>query len=87
MNERRTITSDDFEKIVAATSDVLPEAEQDEFRFFLRGFWEAGIPFGWVLQLMWDEGHVNAQHGQAGQAGTAHCTRLHAVKAGAGFTV
>jgi integrase len=61
MNDRRTITSDDFEKIVAATSDVLPEAEQDEFRFFLRGFWEAGIPFGWLLQLMWDDVHWDGE--------------------------
>ena len=38
MNDRRTITSDDFEKIVAATSDVLPDADRMNSGFSFAGF-------------------------------------------------
>jgi integrase len=50
----RPITTEEFERLLAAVPHVVGEDAADEWRFYLRGLWASGLRLAESLELFWD---------------------------------
>ncbi len=50
----RPITSDEFERMLAATNSVVGDEAADSWRYLLCGLWESGLRLGELMHVSWD---------------------------------
>jgi hypothetical protein len=50
----RAITTEEFERMLAATEKTVGKAATDSWKFYLRGLWCSGLRLEESLTLRWD---------------------------------
>ena len=55
MMKGRAVTLEEFERMLQAVTDHLPERQHESMKFLLRGLWLSGLRLGEALTLTWDQ--------------------------------
>jgi integrase len=51
----RPITVEEFDRMIAATADVVGEAAAPSWRYLLRGLWSSGLRLGEIMNVHWTD--------------------------------